>query len=258
MINIVKKVLDKVSAITSQGEKMSLAHSIEYKENNIILKGYAVYPHSVNNKIPAVLVCHDWTGRNDFACKKAEDLSKLGYIGFAIDMYGNAKLGQTKEEKSALIQPFLQDRNKLQHRILAALEALHQLEYVDPARIGAIGFCFGGLCVLDLARSGANIAGVVSFHGLLHPPEKSASHQIKAKILALHGYDDPMVTPEHVMNFGNEMTQAKVDWQLHMYGRTMHAFTNPEANDPGFGTVYDKKADLRSQIAMKNFFAEVF
>lgn len=237
------------------------AQLIEYQDGDIILKGYIAYPDSVNKKnkkIPAVMVSHDWTGRNEFADKKAEELSKLGYIGFAIDMYGNGHLGNTKEEKSALIQPFLQDRNKLQQRILAAFHALTKQEHVDPACIGAIGFCFGGLCVLDLARSGADVAGVVSFHGLLHAPEQVSSKPIKAKILVLHGYDDPMVTPENVMCFGDEMTHAKADWQLHMYGHTMHAFTNPEANDPGFGTVYSKKADSRSWIAMKNFFAEIF
>ncbi|OGT35563.1 MAG: carboxymethylenebutenolidase [Gammaproteobacteria bacterium RIFCSPHIGHO2_12_FULL_37_14] len=237
---------------------MTISKAINYQDNNITLNGYCAYPDGLSKKTPAVMVCHDWTGRNEFACHKANDLTKLGYIGFAIDMYGDSKLGQTKEEKSALIQPFIQDRNKLQRRILSALEALHKVEWVDSKRIAAIGFCFGGLCVLDLARSGADIAGVVSFHGLLHAPEEARLSSIKAKILALHGYDDPMVTPENVMAFGNEMTHANADWQLHMYGSTMHAFTNPEANDPGFGTVYNKTSDSRAWIAMKNFFTEIF
>ncbi|HLB41415.1 MAG TPA: dienelactone hydrolase family protein [Gammaproteobacteria bacterium] len=237
---------------------MPTSAPVSYQDGNTILKGYCAYPDQTNKKMPAILVCHDWTGRNQFACRKADDLTKFGYIGFALDMYGDGKLGNTKEEKSALIQPFLQNRSKLQNRILAALETLRQLEFVDDTRIGAIGFCFGGLCVLDLARSGANLVGVVSFHGLLHAPEETNAHQIKAKILALHGYDDPMVTPKQVMAFSDEMTHAKVDWQLHMYGHTMHAFTNPEANDSGFGTVYDKKADSRSWRAMQGFFEEIF
>lgn len=229
---------------------------IDYRDGNTLLEGFYVYDDQHTGKRPAVLVAHDWSGKNEFACKKAEKLAELGYVGFALDMYGKGKLGSTKEEKSALMSPLAADRTLLQHRILAAFETVKSLEQVDSARIGAIGFCFGGLCVLDLARSGADVKGVVSFHGLLNAPDKVTGKKIKAKILALHGYDDPMVTHDNVIQFGNEMTQAHVDWQLHMYGNTMHAFTNPEANDPGFGTVYNKIADVRSWEAMKDFFAE--
>lgn len=236
---------------------MIKTQKIEYYDNDVLLEGYFACDEKTQGKKPAVLVAHDWSGRNDFACHKAEAIAELGYIGFAIDMYGKGKLGNTKEEKTALMQPLLQDRNKLQNRILAAFDTITKLDSVNSARIGAIGFCFGGLCVLDLARSGADIKGVVSFHGLLHAPEEVTSHPIKAKVLVLHGFDDPMVKPEQVMTFADEMTQAKVDWQIDMYGHAMHAFTNPQANDPGFGTVYDKKADARSWIAMKDFFAEI-
>ena len=231
--------------------------SIEYHDGDIILEGYCAYNSTADDKKPAILVAHDWSGKNEFACHKAEKLAELGFVGFALDMFGKGKTGKTKEEKTALIQPLIQDRAKLKKRILAALETVNKIEVVDTARIGAIGFCFGGLCVLDLARSGADVKGVVSFHGLLNAPENLPHHKMIAKVLALHGYDDPMVTPEQVMRFGDEMTHAKVDWQLTMYGNTMHAFTNPQANDPGFGTVYDKQADARSWIAMKEFFKEV-
>ena len=123
--------------------------------------------------------------------------------------------------------------------------------------ITAIGFCFGGLCALDVARSNADAAGVVSFHGLLNAPGNTAD-EIKPKVLALHGWDDPMATPDDVKAFGEEMTKAKADWQLHAYGGTMHAFTNPQANDPDFGTVYDADADRRSWQAMQNFLTELF
>ncbi|TAK78238.1 MAG: dienelactone hydrolase family protein [Gammaproteobacteria bacterium] len=236
---------------------MLQTQKIEYHDGDVTLEGFYAYDATIKGKRPAVLVAHDWSGKNEFACHKAEKLAELGYVGFALDMYGKGKTGNTKEEKIALMQPLMSDRAKLQKRIIAALDAVKKLESVDAEHIGAIGFCFGGLCVLDLARSGANVKGVVSFHGLLHAPEGIASHPIKASILALHGYDDPMVTAEHVMAFGNEMTQAKVDWQLDMYGNAMHAFTNPQANDPGFGTVYNKKADERSWIAMRAFFKEV-
>lgn len=237
---------------------MFKTQKIEYRDGDVILEGYCAYDEKTAGKKPAVLVCHDWSGKNDFACNKAEKLADLGYVGFAIDMYGKGVTGNTKEEKSALIAPFFEDRAKLQKRILAAFDAVKKMDVVNTNQIGAIGFCFGGLCVLDLARTGADIKGVVSFHGLLNAPDNTIQHTITAKILALHGFDDPMVTPDQVMTFGEEMTHAKVDWQLHIYGNTMHGFTNPQANDPGFGTVYNKNADSRSWIAMKEFFSEVF
>ncbi|RDI48626.1 Esterase FrsA [Aquicella lusitana] len=237
---------------------MIKTEKIEYQDGDVLLEGFFAYNGQTTGKLPAILVCHDWSGKNAFACDKAEQLAKLGYAGFALDMYGKGKTGNTKEEKAALMQPLIDDRTKLQQRILAAFDTVKNLAPVDSKRIGAIGFCFGGLCVLDLARSGADVRAVVSFHGLLHAPDTLAQPSIKAKILALHGYDDPMVTPEKVTAFCNEMTHAGADWQLDMYGHTMHAFTNPQANDPGFGTVYNEKADMRSWAAMREFFKEVF
>lgn len=233
-------------------------NKIEYKDEHVVCEGVYVYDEDLTHKRPGILIAHDWSGRNEFAYRKAEKCAELGYVGFALDMYGHGKTADTKEEKMALMQPLMQNRHHLQQRILAAYNAIKTLAHVDHHKIGAIGFCFGGLCVLDLARSGADVKGVVSFHGLLNAPENVAKETIKAKILALHGYDDPMVTPDQVMTFANEMTHAKADWQLMMYGHTMHAFTNPDANDPGFGTVYNKKSDLRSFTAMQAFFKEVF
>lgn len=232
--------------------------TIEYQDGDTVLEGYYAYDDAITEKMPAVLVAHDWSGKNDFSRMKADKLAELGYLGFALDMFGKGKTGKTKEEKAALITPFMQDRAKLQYRMFAAFDTVKKIDRVASSRIGAIGFCFGGLCVLDLARSGADVKGVVSFHGLLNAPENIAKHPITSKILALHGFDDPMVTSDHVIAFGEEMTHAKVDWQLHMYGHAMHAFTNPQANDPGFGTLYEKNADARSWIAMKDFFKEVF
>lgn len=237
---------------------MLKTQKIEYSASDVIMEGYLAHDANITQKKPAILVCHDWSGKNDFACQKAEQLAELGYVGFALDMFGKGKIGKTKEEKSALIQPLLADRALLAKRMLAAYDVVKNMEQVEHSQIGVIGFCFGGLCALDLARNGADVQGVVSFHGLLQPPENFRPQQITSKILVLHGFDDPMVTPDHVTQFGEEMTHAKADWQLYIYGNTMHAFTNPQANDPAFGTVYDKKADARSWIAMKEFFKEVF
>ena len=146
----------------------------------------------------------------------------------------------------------------LQARLKSALKAFGDLDEVDSKRIAAIGFCFGGLCALDMARSGADVQAVASFHGLFTPPGNTAGRKISARVLALHGNDDPMVPHAQVMAFADELTAAGADWQIHMYGRTMHAFTNPEANDPAFGTVYNETADRRSWQALDNFLEEIF
>lgn len=227
----------------------------QHEKNNFISQ--YVIDENIKGTRPLVLVAPDFSGCNEFAIKKATRLAELGYVGFAMDLYGDGKVGKTKEEKMALMSPLINDRKLLLQRILQALETAKSLKEVDKNRIGAIGFCFGGLCVLDLARSGENIQGVVSFHGLFTPP-KNPVKNIHAKVLALHGFIDPMVPPEEIIAFGKEMTEAKCDWQLHVYGNVMHGFTNPEANDPGFGTVYSKTADQRSWLTMKNFLAEIF
>ncbi len=229
-----------------------------YHHGNQELHGYLAYSDDQNKPRPAVLVAHDWTGRNEFACQKAELLAKMGYIGFALDMYGLARLGETTDEKKALMQPLVSDRPLLRARIRAALDVLMTMEEVDNSRIAAIGFCFGGLCVLDLAREGADIVGAISFHGLLAKPPELVNHKIKAKMLVLHGYDDPMVPPSQVNEFCQEMTEAHVDWQVHMYGHIQHAFTNPAANDKTLGTIYNVKAAQRSWQSMTDFLHELF
>jgi len=237
---------------------MQIKQEYTYHEASTQLEGYLAFNDDANvkRKKPVVLVAHDWSGRNEFACKKAEKLASLGYVGFAIDMYGNKKTGATNDEKSALMMPLINDRQLLLKRIRAAVQAVSTLEMVDTTKIAAIGFCFGGLCVLDLARNSSDIVSVVSFHGNLSAPNNS-SQKINAKILALHGYDDPLVPKSQVTDFENEMTAAKCDWQLTIYGGGVkHAFTNPLANDPNFGTVYNEKADHRSWIAMRNFLSE--
>lgn len=236
---------------------MLQTQKIKYQDGEIVLEGYYAIDNSKSGKRPAVIVVHDWSGRNEFADKKAEKLAELGYVGFALDLYGIGKLGKTTEEKQALMAPLANDRAALRERILAGYEAVKKLPEVDVSRIGVIGFCFGGLCALDLARSGADVKGVVTFHGLLSKPPHLASKKIVAKILATHGHDDPMVPPEQVLEFEKEMTEAKVDWQVHAFGHTQHAFTNPQAHDVGMGLIYNELAEKRSWRLMKDFFEEV-
>lgn len=231
---------------------------LDYLDNGKTLEAYYAFDDQHTGGRPLVLVAHDWSGRNAFAEQKARDLAALGYVGFALDMYGKGILGATNEEKSALIQPFFADRSLVTRRMQVALNLASGLPQVDSANIAALGFCFGGLCVLDLARSGVAIQGVVSFHGLLDAPSAKPQHEIRASVLALHGFDDPLATPEQLVAFGQEMTAAKADWQVHVYGNTKHAFTNPAAKDEAAGLVFREKANARSWLAMKNFLLEVF
>ena len=233
-------------------------NTVVYMNEDTVLEAFFAFDDSVSARRPAVLISHAWGGRDRFVADKARKLAGLGYVGFALDMYGKGVLGADKEENAKLMQPFMADREKLQKRIKTALNAVSLLPWVDDKKIAAIGFCFGGLCVLDLARTGVDIKGVVSFHGLLGAPDNTQGNKIKAKVLALHGRDDPMGLPEQVLAFQEEMTQAGADWQFVSYGHTVHAFTNPVANDPDFGTVYQADADRRSWQAMQNFFAEIF
>lgn len=232
--------------------------TINYLDGDVLLEAFFAYDDAVKGQRSTVMINHAWCGRNKFVEEKAVKLAELGYFAFAVDMYGKGILGQNNDESAKLMQPFMDDRGLVQRRMESALYAIKQLPWVDEKKIAAIGFCFGGLCVLDLARSGADIKGIVSFHGLLGAAGNNQTKQIKAKVLVLHGHDDPMNPLDEVVSLQKELTQAGADWQLHSYGHTMHAFTNPQANDPGFGTVYNADADKRSWESMKNFLTEVF
>lgn len=229
---------------------------LEYHDGDTLLEAYVALP-AAGGKRPAVLVSHAWAGRGAFECDKADKLAELGYIGIAIDNYGKGVLGKDNDENAKLMTPFVQDRARLRKRLLAAIGAAHTLKEVDTARMAAIGFCFGGLCALDMARSGADLRGVVSFHGLFRPAENLPNEKIRAKVLALHGHDDPMVPPEAVLALEKELTQAGADWQIHAYGGTMHAFMNPDASAPQHGMAYNPIVAARAWTSMKNFLAEV-
>lgn len=233
--------------------------TIDYEDGGVQLEGYVAWDDSIKGPRPAVLVAHDWTGRRDFAKGKAEEMAKLGYVGFALDMYGKGVFGADGdvEGNSALMNPLAGNRAALRSRMLAALKSVRSLPVVDGARVGAMGYCFGGMCVLELARAGADVAGVISIHGIFSPGDVP-NESITSRVLCLHGQDDPMVPPEQVLAFENEMTDAGADWQVHAYGGTMHAFTNPAANNPDFGTVYNPVANRRATQSITNFFNEVF
>lgn len=230
---------------------------IEYTHDGAVLEGYMAWDEGRVGPLPGVLISHAWGGRGEFECEKARMLAGLGYCAFALDLYGQGVLGADTEENARLMKPFVEDRAMLQSRLTAALETFAGQPEVDADRIAAIGFCFGGLCVLDIARIGAAVRGVVSLHGLFVPPGNTAGNKITAKVLALHGHDDPMVPVEMVNALEQELTEAGADWQIHVYGNTMHAFTNPAANDPGHGTVYNPVAARRAWVVTEDFLEEV-
>jgi dienelactone hydrolase len=231
--------------------------TIDYEHNGTALEGFLAYDDAKPGPLPGVLISHAWAGREKFECDKARALAELGYAGFALDLYGKGVIGSSPEENTKLMQPFLDDRVMLQSRLTTALSLFQAQPEVDANRIVAMGFCFGGLCVLDLARIGADVRGVVSFHGLFIPPGNTAGNTITAKVLALHGHRDPMVPVEAVNDFEKELVAAGADWQIHVYGNAMHAFTNPAANDASFGTLYDADTDRRSWQTLLNFLDEV-
>jgi dienelactone hydrolase len=232
--------------------------NIEYQAGDTTLEGFLAYDEQVQGKRPAVIIAHDWTGRRDFPCSKAVELAEAGFVGFALDMYGKGVFGNGEdvEANAALMNPLVADRTALRQRILAALDVVKNLPEVDSSRIVAMGYCFGGMCVLELARAGADVRGVVSIHGIFSAGD-IPNEKILSSVLCLHGHDDPMVPPEQVLALETEMTEAGVDWQMQTYGGTMHAFTNPDANNPDFGAMYSATADQRSTRALHNFLDEV-
>lgn len=230
---------------------------IEYRDGDALLEGLSCHDESRPGPLPAVMISHAWGGRDEFVERKARRLAWNGFATFALDMYGKGKRGRNAQENQGLMGPFMQDRSLLARRIKAALATVKDLPHVDARRVAAMGFCFGGLCVLDLARSGADVRGVVAFHGLLKPTQLPTPARIPAKILMLHGYDDPYAPPEDVLAIAQEFTRAGADWQLHAYGNTVHSFTHHEANDRSAGTAYDNAADRRSWQALVQFLDEV-
>ncbi len=228
---------------------------ISYQESNDAYDAYVAYPDGAGPH-PTILICHAWGGRGEFEEDKARKLAELGYIGAAVDVYGVGKRGTDLASNQALMTPLVENPSQLRARLAAAYEAVRGLDGVDAERMGVSGYCFGGLCSILTARMGLSLRGVVSFHGLLKIGEPLDA-EVKAPILVLHGQDDPMVPPADVAAFAEEMKRINADWQLHSYAGVMHAFTNPGANDPGFGAVYDQRANDLSWVAMKRFFEDV-
>jgi dienelactone hydrolase len=234
--------------------------AVIYQQDGATLEGFHVYDDAVTGKRPAVLVIHQWTGLSDYEKRRSRMLAEMGYNVFAADIYGKGIRPQPPEAGKEAGK-YKGDRTLYRARLTAALDQLKADERTDVKKVAAIGYCFGGTGVLELARAGTEIAGVVSFHGGLDaaPGMTAAAGKIPAKILVLHGAADPYVPAEQVAGFEKEMTGAKADWQLVSYSGAVHSFTHKEAgDDPAKGAAYNEAADRRSWVAMQSFFAELF
>jgi dienelactone hydrolase len=232
---------------------------VEYNQGDTALEGFLAYDDAVQGKRPAILVAHTWTGVSDFIRTRSTELAKMGYVVFAPDIYGKGVRPKPPVETRQEMGKYTGNRPLLRSRVQAGLDVLRANPMTDTGKVLAIGFCFGGTTVLELARTGADVLGVVSFHGgPLDSPTPDDARNIKGRVLVLHGADDPNVPASQVTAFEKEMRDAKVDWQLVAYGNTVHSFTDPAAgNDNSKGAAYNEKADKRSWIAMQDFFKEI-
>jgi dienelactone hydrolase len=235
-----------------------VSQPVEYNHNGTVLEGYLAYDDAVKGKQPGVLVVHEWWGLNDYVRERVEKLAKLGYVAFALDMYGKG-IWTKEPQKAKELSGHLRGKPIMRQRASAGLEILRNNSRVDPGRIAAIGYCFGGTTVLELAYSGADLVGVVSFHGGLTAAKVDDRNRIKARFLICHGADDGFISAEAIQAFQDGMRESGADWQMIYFGGAVHSFTNPAADQVGIkGIAYNKKADERSWKFMQAFFVEIF
>jgi dienelactone hydrolase len=232
--------------------------TVEYKDGDTTLEGFLAYDTAQAGKRPGILVVHQWMGLSDYEKKRCEMLAKLGYVAFAADVYGQGIRPRSVAEAGAQAGKYKSNRKLLRQRVNAGLACLRQQRLVDAQRVGAIGYCFGGTAVIELARSGADVRGVVSFHGGLDAPTPADGKNIKCRVLALHGADDPFESAADLAAFENEMRAGGVDWELVKYGGAVHSFTDWNADGSLKGAQYNERADRRSWAAMREFFADLF
>ena len=256
---ILKAVLTLGLILTAPAFAALHQQTVDYHQGGATLSGYLAYDDSFPGLRPAVLVYHHWMGIDQYIKDRTDQLARMGYVAFAADVYGKGIRPANATEAGALATTYRNDRQLMRKRAQAALDTLRLIPRVDIKRIAAIGYCFGGGVALELARSGADIAGVASFHGTLDTPHPEDAKNIKAKILVMQGTDDPVAPPKQIGALEDEMRNGGVDYQINLYGGAVHSFTMPMAgNDPKPGNAYNPEADRRSWQAMKDFFAELF
>lgn len=235
---------------------------LDYQSGDTTLKGFIVYDDTLKGQRPGVLVVHEWWGHNDYARQRARKLAKLGYVALAVDMYGDGQLATHPDDAKKFSSEIAQNMPLGKARFIAAMEALKNSNVTDKNKIAAIGYCFGGAVVLQMARAGVALNGVVSFHGSLNTPSPAHPGAVKAKILVAHGGADPFVAGEHILGFIDEMNKAGADYQLEIYGGAKHSFTDPGADKAGakfdLPLEYNQQADNASWSEMQRFFDRIF
>ncbi|MFO0887868.1 MAG: dienelactone hydrolase family protein [Isosphaeraceae bacterium] len=232
---------------------------VAYSYDGVNFKGHLAWDDATSGKRPGVLVVHEWWGLNDYAKQRAEKLAALGYVAFACDMYGEGKLATHPQEAGEMAGEVRKNIKTWQGRARAALKVLQEDERVDPRKIAAIGYCFGGSTALELAYTGADLAAVATFHGALPLPDAEQAKAIRAKVLICHGARDNFIPEETIHKVRAAFEEAGVDYEMVYYGGAVHSFTVPDANKVGMpGMAYNAEADRRSWRSMLRLFDEVF
>ncbi len=229
-----------------------------YSDDLTTFEGLIAWNDSFQTVRPVVMVAHTYKGQSEFEVEKCVALAQIGYLAFAVDMYGQGIRASTPEEAQSLMDVLNNDRALLLARIQLALNNIKTHPLADEDKLAAIVFCFGGKCVLDLARSGEEIKGVISFHGVYDQPPFKSKQNVKASILVLHGWEDPLAQPHQTVALAEELTERNADWTIMAFGNTGHAFTNTNANDRKGGMFYNQLADKRSWQQMTTFLEELF
>lgn len=248
-----------ISCLSQAGAEIK-TQVVEYKDGDVTLEGFVAWDAAkADKKLPGVLVVHQWMGLTDYEKGRCRQLAELGYVAFALDVYGKGIRPDNPQDAAKQAGIYKADRELYRRRLNLGLDQLRGQAAVAKNQIAAIGYCFGGTGALELARSGAEISGVVSFHGGLDSPQPEAGKNIKCKILVCHGADDPFIPAKDIEAFKSELNAAKIDWQMDIYSGAVHSFTQPMAgNDNSRGAAYNEKADKRSWTAMNSFFGELF
>jgi dienelactone hydrolase len=250
-------ILLLAAAVSSAAIK---TEDLSYKQGDVELQGFLAYDDSIKDRRPGVMVIPEWWGLDNYQKMRAQELAKLGYVAFAADMYGKGKVTEDPKQAGQWAGEVKGNRQLMRDRANAALDVLKKNEHVDPSKLAAIGYCFGGTGVLEMARGGADVAGVVSFHGALDAQPGMEAKSVKPKVLILHGADDPTVSEAQVAGVQKEMKAAKANWEMVFYSGAVHGFTNPKngAGAMGGAVAYNETADKRSWQRMQEFFKELF
>ncbi len=258
-MTIASTILISMLAMLSLSQGAIRLDTLDYEQGNTHLQGFVAYEENGQKNRPGILIIHDWMGLKGLEIAKAKQMAELGYVAFAVDMYGKGIRPKDSKEAGEMAGQLKKDRSLMRIRIVSALKAFKKRKEVDSSRIASMGFCFGGTVALELARTGANVKGTMVFHGGLDSPNPSDGKKIQSKLLILHGAKDPFVSKSDIEAFRKELDDSNVDYQLVLYSGAVHAFTNPEAGiDPSKGAAYNPVADKRSWNAMLAFLSELF